>query len=737
MTGYSIAQVGIDTPLRTTFDYRIPAALGTIKAGMRVLVPFGHRRVVGIVLRLSRSTHIGPSQLKDIHDLLDAEPLLNHQSLTLITWAAEYYQFPVGSALFSALPPLLRKAKQAKSTHGENSNIRWLASTKQSCELQRAPKQAAIYHWLLQQPHGASIATLIQQFPNCRSSLLGLEKRGMIAREIASPTVQADSPITVPIDKQQLTPDQLRISIQLRAALDAFSVHLIEGVTGSGKTEVYFQVIEDVLAQQDSQVLILVPEIGLAPQMLQRLQQRFGSNIGVLHSGIRETERKQTWLDIGAGKIRIILGTRLAVFTPIPFLKLIIVDEEHDTSFKQHEGFLYHARDVAIYRAQKEQIPTILGSATPSFETLHNARQQKYHHHVISKRAQSASLPVMTLVDMRNDRGDGLLSATLEQAMHKHLQQGRQVILFLNRRGYAPALICHDCGWVAKCSRCDANLTYHSDSGAMICHHCERSMVKPANCPQCGSEQTILIGHGTQRIEEDLRQRFASFSQVRLDRDVTRRKGALEKILAEIRAQKHQIIIGTQMLSKGHDFPNVSLVGVLDVDYGIFSSDFRALERTAQLLVQVAGRSGRREIQGEVIVQTHAPDHPLLNSLLNSGYPEFAAEALRVRAEWGLPPYAYQVALRASSLKSNDAFDFLNRAKQLAARFLPGQLQIIGPISPNMEKKAGQYRANLLLTAKHRKVFSGNLSQWLQNLDKHPGARKVRWTIDVDPIDSI
>lgn len=737
MASYSIAQVGIDTPLRKTFDYRIPAELCHVQIGMRVQVPFGRRNVVGLVVHLSNASQVSAQQLKSLQTILDASPLLDQQSLTLIEWAANYYQFPIGTALFSALPPLLRKANKKQTTPSNGMEFRWLVIAGDIAELQRAPKQAAIYRWLQSQAIGASTAELNQQFPNCRTSLQGLEQRGFISREL-QPTAEENIASAVePADKAQLSNDQSQVGTKLCSTLGSFAVHLLEGVTGSGKTEVYFKVIEQVLANHDGQILILVPEIGLAPQMLHRLKTHFGIPIGVLHSSIGETERKQTWLKISNGELKIILGTRLAAFTPTPNLQLIIVDEEHDTSFKQHEGFLYHARDVAIYRAQKLKIPIVLGSATPSFESLHNVNVGKYQHHVLTERARSATMPTIHLADMRPEPASNILSAPLTRAMHQHLKQGNQVILFLNRRGYAPALICHDCSWVAQCKRCDANLTYHAQAGKMVCHHCDSTASKPMQCPNCSSGNLIPIGHGTQRIEEVLGQQFSSYSQVRLDRDVTRRKGTLEKILAEIREHKHQIIIGTQMLSKGHDFPNVSLVGVLDVDYGIFSSDYRALERTAQLLVQVAGRSGRREIQGEVVVQTHAPDHPLLNVLLKSGYPTFATNALKLRAEWSLPPYSYQIALRSYSQKSLDLSNFLDQAKQLATQLLPNKVQIIGPISPNMEKKAGQYRAHLLLSTQNRNLFGRNLAPWLDKLGKIPVARKVRWNIDVDPIDNI
>ena len=737
MTGYTIAQVGIDTPLRTLFDYRIPDTFQGLQTGARVVVPFGRREVTGLVMSLSRQSAVAQERLKDIQAVLDEAPLLDEASLALIEWAATYYQFPIGAALFSALPPLLRKPKPAKSGRTRYAEVFWQAIDRNHHNIQRAPKQAAILQWLHEQNRAVSADELNRQFPNSRPSVLALESHQLISRKTA-PHASSITPTKIDLSNTtQLTGEQQRVSTRLCENLHEFGVHVIEGVTGSGKTEIYFKVIADILATQNGQVLLLVPEIGLAPQMQQRLQARFGPNIGVLHSGVSEAERKRTWLQVSAGKIKIILGTRLAVFTPLPELKLIIVDEEHDTSFKQHEGFLYHARDVAIYRAQTLNIPVILGSATPSFETLHNVAQQKYHHYVLAKRAQSTAMPSMHLVDMRKEHRNSMLSTALEQAMHRHLQHGQQVILFLNRRGYAPVLMCHDCGWVAQCQRCDANLTYHIDTGKLNCHHCESVAEKPPQCPQCGSENLILVGHGTQRVEEVLQQHYAAYSQVRLDRDITRRRGRLDKILAEIRDQKHQIIIGTQMLSKGHDFPNVSLVGVLDVDYGIFSADFRALERTAQLLIQVAGRSGRRSVQGEVIVQTHAPDHPLLNELLKSGYPDFAANALQLRAEWNLPPYTYQIALRANSQKTTNVDQFLQQAKQLAQQLLPAGIQIHGPISPNMEKKAGQFRAYLLITASRRNKFGRHLGPWLEKLSRLPVTPKVRWALDVDPIDNI
>ncbi len=733
MTLKKFAQVGIDSPLRRLFDYRVPDTITELQPGSRVIIPFGKHTLVGIVIKLIDTPSIDANRLKTIQATLDDYAIFDTESFSLIRWAAHYYQFPLGSALFSALPPALRKAKQDEDS--SSTEFRWQATTNTPNKtLARAPKQAIIYAWLQQHTHGVAPKQLRDQFPGCSTMIKALEQRGMIEQiEIIQPP---DEPQTLAENFLQLTEDQSSVSDSILATLDTFAVHLLEGVTGSGKTEVYFSLITEALKSAKAQILILVPEIGLTPQLYSRLEAHFGMTIGLLHSNITEKQRKQTWLNISKGKIRIILGTRLAVFTPIPYLKLIVVDEEHDTSLKQQEGFVYHARDVAIYRAKQLSIPVVLGSATPSFESIHNAKLEKFQHLHLNKRVHSELLPKIQFADMRTEYAGSILSSLLCKAMHTHLEAGKQVILFLNRRGYAPALLCHDCGWVAKCVRCDANMTYHSKTDKLICHHCDSSKYKPEQCPKCASNNLIMVGHGTQRIEEVLSQQFPDYSTIRLDRDITRRKGSLEKILDEIHQLKHKIIIGTQILSKGHDFPDVSLVGVLDIDYGIHSSDFRAMERCAQLLIQVAGRSGRRSTQGEVLVQTHTPDHPLLQTLLHSGYPAFATQALQARENWKLPPFSHHIAIRARSQNSTDLFVFLERVADIARQLLPAEVSVQGPIVPSMEKKAGQFRAFILLVANQRGLFSQSIDACLNHIEILPETRKVRWSIDVDPIDN-
>ena len=732
MTIKKFAQVGIDSPLRRLFDYRIPDSITQLQPGCRVVIPFGKRSLLGIVVKLIDTPSIDASRLKTIQANLDDNAIFDAESFSLIRWAARYYQFPLGSALFSALPPALRKTKQDDS--GASREFRWHATNTPNETLKRAPKQASIYAWIQQHTNGVEPKQLKDQFPGSSAIIKTLEERGIIEKIDVIPPPNNHPELAT--NSLQLTQEQDSVSQSILSTLGQFVVHLLEGVTGSGKTEVYFSIISEALKPAESQVLILVPEIGLTPQLYSRLEKHFGIAIGLLHSNISEKQRKQTWLNISKGEVRIILGTRLAVFTPIPHLKLIVVDEEHDASLKQQEGFVYHARDVAIYRAKQLSIPVVLGSATPSFESIHNTQLEKFQHLQLNKRVHSDLMPKIQFADMRTERAGTILSSPLCKAMHTHLQAGKQVILFLNRRGYAPALLCHDCGWVAKCTRCDANMTYHSNTNKLICHHCDSSKHKPDQCPECASNNVIMVGHGTQRIEEVLSQQFPDYSAIRLDRDITRRKGALEKILEEIHQLKQQIIIGTQILSKGHDFPDVSLVGILDIDYGIHSSDFRALERSAQLLIQVAGRSGRRSTQGEVFVQTHTPDHPLLQTLLHHGYPAFATQALQSREEWKLPPYSHHIAIRARSQNNQDLYIFLDKVATTARQMLPSEISIQGPIVPSMEKKAGHYRAFILLVAAKRGLFSQSIDACLNHIETLAETRKVRWSIDVDPMDN-
>lgn len=514
---------------------------------------------------------------------------------------------------------------------------------------------------------------------------------------------------------------------------NTFQVFLLDGVTGSGKTEVYLQVIISIL-QQGKQVLVLVPEIGLTPQTIQRFRQRFLVPVVALHSGLTEKERLNAWALGKSGEAKIIIGTRSAVFAPLPYLGLIIVDEEHDLSFKQQDSFRYHARDVAIVRARFANIPVILGSATPALESFANAQQNKYIYLRLTERAGNAILPESVVVDIRNKILQQGLSTILIEEMKATLSRGEQVLLFLNRRGFSPILLCHQCGWMVQCRRCDKHMTYHQQAKRLHCHHCDSQKKIPPVCEACGKPDLQAIGHGTERLETVLETIFPEVSIARIDRDSTQKKGAMEKLLKGIHAGDHHILIGTQMLAKGHHFDNVTLVSIIDADGGFFSSDFRSLERMGQLILQVAGRAGRMEKPGKVIIQTYHPDHPLLNQLLKENYHQFAKTLLLERKEASLPPYTFFALLRVES----HILEYANRfMKILRAELQPltKTLQLLGPIPAPMPKRAGRHRIQLLMQAESRNALQKFLKQVLLAIDAIKNKSRVRWSLDIDPID--
>lgn len=508
-----------------------------------------------------------------------------------------------------------------------------------------------------------------------------------------------------------------------------FCPFLLEGITGSGKTEVYLQAIAKIL-QQQGQALVLVPEISLTPQTVSRFTARFNVPIAVLHSNLNDKERSYAWYQAHQGIARIVIGTRSAVFTSMPQLKLIIIDEEHDTSFKQQDGFKYSARDLALKRAQLEQCPIVLGTATPSFESLHNVQMGRYQHVMLTMRAGSAQLPTFDIIDIRKQKLQQGLSYSLLNKMQYHLDKGQQVLLFLNRRGFSPTLICHDCGWVAQCTHCDARLTYHKKKNILHCHHCEQQTRVPTQCVSCGSTDILPLGFGTQRIEAMLSEHFPHHKTVRIDRDSTRGKNKLHDLLEEVQAGKYHILVGTQMLAKGHHFPSVTLVAILDADQGLLSADFRAAERLGQLIMQVAGRAGRASLAGSVAIQTHHPQHPLLTQLINQGYHAFAQSALQERQIAGLPPYSYMALVRAESIVEMDPITFLQHARNLMQ--VPEGIMVLGPIPAPMQRKQGRYRAHLLLQARSRTHLQPFIAQWLTQLESL-SIKGVRWSLDIDP----
>jgi primosomal protein N' (replication factor Y) len=517
------------------------------------------------------------------------------------------------------------------------------------------------------------------------------------------------------------------------AAAAGFQAFVLRGVTGSGKTEVYIDLIERVVAR-GCQALVLIPEIGLTPQTLARLRGRLDARVVVSHSGLSDGERLEAWLAARDGTADIVIGTRSAVFIPLARPALIVVDEEHDPSLKQHEGFRYSARDLAVVRARRCGVPVVLGSATPSLETMLNVRRGRYVELVLPQRAGGAQPPAVRVVDLRGRRLVDGLSDSLCAAIEGVLGRGEQVLLFHNRRGFAPALLCHACGWLADCARCDTHMVLHREEDRLRCHHCAAERPVPDACGQCGAGELHPVGLGTQRVSESLAGRFPTARIARVDRDSTRRKGALEGVLGRVRAGEVDVLIGTQMLAKGHHFPNVTVVGILDADAGLFAADFRASERMAQLLVQVAGRAGRGERPGEVLIQTHHPDHPLLVALIESGYEAFCAAALEERNAALLPPFSAMALLRADAVDRGAGEAFLEAAR-LAGVSLGTPARLLGPVPAPLERRAGRHRWHLLLEADARPALQAMLEAWLPLLGSLPEARRVRWSLDVDPLD--
>ncbi|MCW8924055.1 MAG: primosomal protein N', partial [Gammaproteobacteria bacterium] len=612
-----ILKIAVPIPLFGSFDYLIPDSLRQhdFTPGCRVEVPFGRRTAIGVVLEQTDHSDLAHNKLRPINKLIDTKPVLDSRILDLLRWAATYYLHPTGEVVQTALPSLLRQGKPAQAA----AIKLWKATEATSADtlesLSRAPKQKHILQILLNHPDGLDEAYLNQNHPNWRPAM-----KALVEKALAHYTEQASLPEAQPVTAQApaLNDEQQQAIRAIGKDLNQHHMHLLHGVTGSGKTEVYLALSEQVIAD-GKQVLVLVPEISLTPQLTGRFQQRMGCPVAVLHSGLNDQQRLSAWVAASSGHARLVIGTRSAIFTPLPDLGLIIVDEEHDGSYKQQEGFRYNARDLALVRSQKENIPVVLGSATPSLESLHNVNRQRFHIHHLKQRARSQSDTRLQLLDMCSQPIQEGLSAALLDRVEQHLQQGNQVILFLNRRGFSPLLMCHDCGWMTRCQRCDANMTYHKHKHQLHCHHCGAETRSPTTCGDCGSEELLAIGTGTERIENFLSERFPDIHINRIDRDTTRRKGALEDKLQQAHAGGASILVGTQMLAKGHDFPNVTLVGVLDTDQALYSPDFRAAEHLAQLVIQVAGRAGRAEKPGEVLIQTHHPDHPLLQTLLHQG----------------------------------------------------------------------------------------------------------------------
>ena len=639
--------------------------------------------------------------------------------------------YPIGEVIHAALPSLLRKGR-APSIRGQSLWQTGADTIDPDTEFKRAPRQRQLYVHLQRHQPGQTDDQLNNRFENWRAAMKALVSKGLVVH-VEQPCLPDIIPDTDP--GPALNAQQQAAIDAIRAQAEGYRAHLIHGVTGSGKTEVYITLAQRTL-RSNRQVLVLVPEISLTPQLTDRFRKRLGVRTAVLHSGLNDGQRLCAWSAAAQNKAELVIGTRSAVFTPMPQLGLIIIDEEHDGSFKQQDGFRYNARDLALVRAQQAGIPVILGSATPSLETLHNCYQGRYELHTLTQRAGSGTTPRIELVDLCRQKLQEGLSPALLAAISGHVQKGGQVLLFLNRRGYAPLLMCHDCGWTTSCRRCDAHMTFHKNRRLLRCHHCGAEAPVPEICAGCGESNLISIGAGTERIEDYLGSQYPGVQITRIDRDTTRRKGSLHRKLEQARTGDAKILIGTQMLAKGHDFPNVTLVGVLDTDQGLYSGDFRASEHLAQLITQVAGRAGRADKPGEVLIQTHHPDHPLLQTLLHRGYEGFAHAALAEREQAGLPPHCHMAMLRCEAVRPETGEAFMASAKQLFDQYGHRDVEIFGPLPAPMEKRAGRYRMQLILQSRQRKTLHEALHPLVHSLCKLKNSSQVRWSIDVDPYDT-
>jgi len=734
-----VLRVALPLPLPRLFDYAAPAGTTAMPdaIGRRVRVPFGPRELTGIVAAVEAPDMSTTAELRTAIAWLDDAAMFHGELFESLRWLSRYAHAPLGEVLATALPAVLRRGEPLPDTHAWAWRLT-AAGSEPLVALRGKPQRLAE----LLRDGARDEASLDDALDGWRSAARALHKRGL-AERIAIPASQlAPIPQAGPV----LNDAQCTAVEAVHAASGSFVPFLLDGITGSGKTEVYLHAIAECLAR-GRQALVLVPEIGLTPQMLARFRARLGVPIHALHSGLNDNERARTWTAAWRGEARVIVGTRSAVFTPLPQAGLIVIDEEHDGSYKQQDGIRYHARDFALVRAKALDVPIVLGSATPSLESLRNAREGRYAHLPLRHRAGDAKPPRVRVLDVRKRPLEAGLSPELLAGIATALEAGGQVLVFKNRRGYAPVLLCHDCGWSAQCKRCSTPshgqpMTVHAGGRRLQCHHCGARQSVPSACPDCASLALQPQGAGTERIEDLLAERFVGVPVLRIDRGSTRRKDALQQHFATLGTQPG-ILVGTQMLAKGHDLPNLTLVAVVGIDEGLFSTDFRAGEKIAQLLIQVAGRAGRADKAGEVMLQTHHPDHPLLHLLLDGGYGAFADAELAQRQAAGFPPFAYLAVLRAEAKHAQAPMAFLHGAKSTFgeidilsadARRLAG-IAINGPLPAPMPKRAGMHRAQLLLSASSRRALHAALDAAMPAIHALPESRKVRWSLDIDPAD--
>ena len=791
-----VLRVAVPVPIRHLFDYLPPRQGGTspVRPGMRVRAPFGRKTAVGVVVDVASESTVDARRLKRVREVIDAEPLLDAATLELLAWASAYFQHPVGEVVVGTLPRLLRLGRAPTAERSVRYAATAAGAQVFTDGIRGAPVQARLLGFMLD-AGSVPEAALASEHRNWRRPLRALVDKGWVevvpdaprpvdrprapySGNRAAPAHRADPPRLAnqidpshradrpgpsrsarridpshPADSADaphaiyrldpphpaahpgrpvLNAEQSRAVETVEAHLEEFSPFVLDGVTGSGKTEVYLRLIETVVAR-GWQTLVLIPEIGLTPQLLARFHARLPCRVAALHSGLSDGERLSSWTHARNGTADVVVGTRSAVFVPLARPGLFIVDEEHDLSFKQQDGFRYSARDLAVVRARNAGTPVVLGSATPSLEAIDNVRRGRYRRLDLPHRAGGASPPRIDVVDLRVRHFESGLCDVLVEALEETRARSEQALLFINRRGYAPVLMCHACGWVADCERCDARMVFHREDERLRCHHCAAERAPIVECPTCGSKNVRRLGLGTERVARALERRIKGLRVARMDRDATRRRGSLEALLDRVHSGEVDAVVGTQMLAKGHHFPNVTLVAILDADAGLFGVDFRATERMAQLLLQVAGRAGRGDRTGRVLLQTHNPEHPLLRVLVLQGYRQFCAQALEERRSTRLPPFSSLALVRAEALQREAPQSFLRDAETRASARPHRGVSVLGPVPSPLERRAGRYRAQLLVDATSRGALQRFLPGWIAELEALPSARKVRWSVDVDP----
>jgi len=724
----NIIKVALDVPVATLFDYRlVDATAGDI--GRRVVVPFGKKLTVGVIMEVVDASGVAPERLKPALRVLRDSPRLENADLALVQFASDYYHHPLGAAVMGTLPALLRRPQPRSDTARLIGRFQ-LTDAGAAIDPSALPARAHLKRRLLallreRELDAADAKRLSPRAPRVLRELL---QQKLVRLDAAPPPRVPGSPHLAPV----LTSEQQEALAAVIADLRQFQVHLLLGVTGSGKTEIYLNAMAAVLAA-GRQALLLVPEIALTPQLEDLVRGRFPDvPLVTLHSGLNDSERLAHWLAAQSGQAGVVLGTRLSVFAPMPRLGILIIDEEHDGSFKQSDGFRYSARDLAIVRAHRENVPIILGSATPSLESYFNAANGRYQLSVLGHRV-GAPLPRIECVDTRGERLEDGLSRHLLQALDEYVARGEQSLVFINRRGYAPVLMCHSCGWISGCHRCSAQLVLHLGERRMRCHHCGHVATIPPACPDCGNPQLAPLGQGTQRVEGALAQRYTDSKVLRIDRDSMRPRDAWHTMRRRIQGGEVKILVGTQMLAKGHNFPHLNLVGVLNADGMLYSADFRASERLLALLMQVAGRAGRGTTQGQVLIQTEFPDHPLYQALKRQDYRAFADTLLEERRQAGFPPFVHQALLRAEAPRLTAALDFL-RAAAASARRIAIPVTLYDPVPAAMPRRAGRERAQLLVQSESRVRLQQFLGRWYSTLSESRSA-PARWAIDVDPLE--